>query len=80
MLYLALTGYSQVLEVSSRELSVRDDFNLALSLLRDLYDVAKVSDTAINLYLVLKELFECRDIEDLVARGLRSIDDELNQS
>jgi len=70
----------QVLEISPRELSVRNDFNLALSLLRDLYSIAKVSDAAINLYLVLEELLESRDIEDLVAGGLRSVDDKLRQS
>jgi hypothetical protein len=67
----------QVLEISPRELSVRNNLNLALSLLGDLHDVTEVSDTAIDLYLVLEELLECRDIEDLVAGGLRSIDDEL---
>jgi hypothetical protein len=70
----------QVLEISPRELSVRNDFNLALSLLRDLYSIAKVSDAAINLYLVLEELLESGDIEDLVAGGLRSVDDKLRQN
>ena len=68
----------QVLEISPRELSMRNDFNLALSLLRDLYNVAKISDAAVHLYLVLEELLECGDIEDLVTGGLRGIDDELN--
>jgi hypothetical protein len=70
----------QVLEISPRELGVRNDFNLALSLLRDLYSIAKVSDAAINLYLVLEELLESRDVEDLVAGGLRSVDDKLRQN
>jgi hypothetical protein len=70
----------QVLEISPRELSVRNDLNLALSLLRDLYSIAKVSDAAINLYLVLEELLESGDIEDLVAGGLRSVDDKLRQN
>jgi hypothetical protein len=70
----------QVLEISPRELSVRNDFNLALSLLRNLYNIAKVSDAAINLYLVLEELLESGNIEDFVAGGLRSVDDELHQN
>ena len=70
----------QVLEISPRELSVRNDFDLALSLLRDLYSITKVSDAAINLYLVLEELLESGDIEDLVAGGLRSVDDKLHQN
>jgi hypothetical protein len=69
--------YLQVLEVTTRELLVRNDLDLALSLLANLDDIAKVADTAVNLYLVLEELLEGGDIEDLVACRLRSIDDEL---
>jgi len=72
--------YLQVLEIPPRELSVRNDLNLSLSLLRDLDNVAEISDAAVNLYFVLEEFLECRDIEDLVTGGLRSIDDELYHS
>jgi hypothetical protein len=43
----------QVLEVSSRELGVRNDLDLSITNLGDLNDVAEVSDTAVNLDLVL---------------------------
>ena len=69
--------YSQVLEISARELRVRNDLDLSIANLGDLDDISEVSDTAINLDLVLEELLEGGDVEDLVAGGLRSIDDEL---
>jgi hypothetical protein len=56
---------------------VRSDFNLAIASLLDDYGVAKISDTAIDLDFVLKELLESAHVEDLVAGRLRSIDDEL---
>lgn len=69
--------YSQVLEVSSGELLVGDDLNLALTLLGDLDNVAEVSGAAVNLDLVLEELLKGRDVEDLVRRRLGGVDDEL---
>jgi hypothetical protein len=72
--------YSQVLEVSSRELGVRGNLNLSIADILDLNDIAEVSDTAVNLDLVLKELLEGGDVEDLVAGGLRSVNDELSFS
>jgi hypothetical protein len=68
---------SQVLEVSSRELGVRSDLNLSIAEILDLDDITEVSDTAVDLDLVLKELLEGGDVEDLVACRLRSVDDEL---
>ena len=56
---------------------MRDNFDLAIALLRDHDGLAKVSDTAINLNLVLEELLEGGDVEDLVTCGLRSVDNEL---
>ena len=41
-------------------------------------DIAEVADTAVDLDLVVQELLEGGDVEDLVAGGLRSIDDELD--
>jgi len=70
-------GYVQVLEVSARELSVCDNLNLSLANLRDLDGITEVSNTAVDLDLVLEELLEGGDVEDLVAGGLRSVDDEL---
>jgi len=67
----------QILEVSSRELSVRSDLNLPIAEILDQHDITEVSDTVINLDLVLKELLEGGNVEDLVACGLRSVDDEL---
>jgi hypothetical protein len=56
---------------------VCNDLDLALTLLGDLDDIAEVADTAIDLDLVLEELLEGGDIEDLVRRRLRGVDDEL---
>jgi hypothetical protein len=58
---------------------VCDDLNLSLSLLGDLDDVTEISNTAVDLDLVVQELLEGRDIEDLVAGGLRSVDDKLRR-
>jgi hypothetical protein len=69
--------YSQVLEVSSRELGVCSNLNLSIAKVLDLHDITEVPDTAVNLDLVLKELLEGGDVEDLVACRLRSVDDEL---
>jgi hypothetical protein len=69
--------YSQVLEISARELRVRNNLDLSIANLGDLDGISEVSDTAINLDLVLEELLEGGDVEDLVACGLRGIDDEL---
>ncbi len=54
-----------------------NDLDLALALLRDLDGLAEVADAALNLDLLVQELLKGRDIEDLVARGLRGVDDEL---
>ena len=54
-----------------------DNLNLSLANLRDLDGITEVSNTAVDLDLVLEELLEGGDVEDLVAGGLRSVDDEL---
>jgi len=59
---------------------VCSNLNLSLANILDLHDIAEVSDTAVDLNLVLKELLEGGDVKDLVAGGLRSVDDELLQS
>ena len=69
--------YVQVLEVAARELVVGNDLNLAITDLGDLDGLAKVADAALNLDLLGEELLEGRDVEDLVAGGLRSVDNEL---
>lgn len=69
--------YSQVLEVSPRELGVCGNLNLSIAKILDLHDITEVPDTAVNLDLVLEELLEGGDVEDLVACRLRSVDDEL---
>lgn len=69
----------QVLEVAAGEVVVGDDLDLALTLLGDLDGLAEVADTTLNLDLLVQELLEAGDIEDLVARGLRSVDDELER-
>lgn len=67
----------QVLEVAARELIVGNDLNLAIADLGDLDGLAEVADAALNLDLLGEELLEGRDVEDLVAGGLRSVDNEL---
>lgn len=70
---------AQVLEVAAREVVVGNDLNLALTLLLDNNVVAKVVGAALNLDAVLEELLEGGDVEDLVAGGLRSINDVLRR-
>lgn len=69
----------QVLEIATRELVVSDNLDLALANLGDLDGLAEVADTALDLDALGKELLEGRDVEDLVAGGLRSVDDELRR-
>lgn len=54
-----------------------DDLNLALASLLDLDVVTKVANAAVDLDLVLEELLEGGGVEDLVASGLLSVDNEL---
>ena len=54
-----------------------NDLNLAITDLGDLDGLAEVADAALNLDLLGEELLEGRDVEDLVAGGLRSVDNEL---
>jgi hypothetical protein len=70
--------YTQVLEVSAGELLVSGDLDLAIANLLDLDGVTEIANTAVHLDLVLEELLEGADVEDLVAGGLRSVDDELH--
>lgn len=58
---------------------MRDDLDLAVTLLADNDGVTEVADAALNLYPLLEELGEGADIEDLVAGGLRGVDDELRR-
>lgn len=70
-------GNVQVLEVSAREFDVCNDLDLSIANLGDLDGITEVSDTSINLDLILEELLESGDVEDLVAGRLGSVDDEL---
>lgn len=54
-----------------------NNLDLAVTGLGDDDLVTEVADTALDLDAVVEELFEGRDVEDLVARGLRSVDDVL---
>lgn len=69
----------QVLEVTTRELVVGNDLDLALTLLLDNDVVAQVVGAALDLDAVLEELLEGSDVEDLVAGRLRSINDVLQR-
>lgn len=57
-----------------------DDLDLALASLLDLDVLTKVTNATVNLDLVLEELLEGGNVEDLVASGLLSVDDELTTS
>jgi hypothetical protein len=56
---------------------VSNDLDLAITGLGDDNLVTEVADTALDLDAVVKELLESGEIEDLVAHGLRSVDDIL---
>lgn len=70
----------QVLEVATREGDVSDNLDLAFTNLGDDNIVTEVADTALDLDAVVEKLLKGGDIEDLVARGLRSVDDVLQES
>lgn len=55
-----------------------DDNNFSIALLGDLDRVTKVSNTAINLDLIVEELLERTDVENFVGGRLRCVDDELS--
>ena len=57
-----------------------DNLDLALTNLGDDNIVTEVADTALDLDAVVEKLLKGGDIEDLVARGLRSVDDVLQES
>jgi hypothetical protein len=67
----------QVLQVASRELGVRGNDDLALTLLGDLDNVAEGTGATLNLDLVVQELLERGNVEDLVGSRLGGIDHEL---
>lgn len=67
----------QVLEVATGELVVGDNLNLALAGLTDGDVVAQVVGAALDLDALLEELLKGGGVEDLVARGLLGVDDEL---
>lgn len=67
----------QVLQVAAREGDVSNNLDLAVTNLGDDDLVTEVADTALDLDAVVEELLESREVEDLVAHGLRSVDDIL---
>lgn len=66
--------YSQVLQIPAREWNVRHHLDLAIANLGDIDGVAEVSHTPLNLDLVMQELFESREIENLVVDRLGTVD------
>jgi hypothetical protein len=56
----------QILQIPPGEISVSYDLDLSVSDLRDLDNITKISRSAINLDFVVQELFESRDVEDLI--------------
>lgn len=67
----------QVLKVAAGQVVVGNNLNLAVAGLRDGNGLAQVADAAVNLDAVGKVLLEGGDVENLVAGGLRGVDDEL---
>ena len=72
-------GALQILQVPPRKLCVRDDLDLSISLLIDNNCVTQISDTVVDLDLVMEEFFEGGNIKDLVRSGLRCVDDKLRE-
>ncbi len=68
----------QVLEIPARELVMGNDLDLAIGV-GDLDGVAKVAGAAVDLDLLVEELLEGEDVENLVARGLLGVDNELRE-
>jgi hypothetical protein len=66
--------YSQVLQISSGEWNVCHNLNLAIANLRDVDGVAEVSNTALDLDLVMQKLFKGGEVEYLVADRLGAVD------
>lgn len=56
-----------------------DNLDLAVTGLGDDDLVAEVANAALDLDTVVQELLEGGDVEDLVARGLRGVDDVLRE-
>ena len=56
---------------------MRNDFDLPVSDLVDRHLVSQIADAAIDLDLVVQELFEGGDVEDFVRGGLGGVDYEL---
>jgi len=67
----------EVLQVAAGEGDVSNNLDLAIAGLGDDNVLTEVTDTALDLDAVVEELLEGGDIEDLVASGLRSVDNEL---
>ncbi len=61
-----LGGSLQVLQIPSRELSMRNDLNFPVPLLGDRNRVAQITNAVVNLYLLMQEFLKGRDVEDLV--------------
>ena len=56
------------------------NLNLAIPGLGDAYGVAQVANAIFDLDLIVKKFFEGRDIEDLVANRLGTVDSVLQES
>ena len=65
--------YSQVLEISARELRVRNNLDLSIANLGDLDGISEVSDTAINLDLVLKDFSKAETSKILSLAGCEAL-------
>ena len=76
----AIVTNVQIFQVPARELCVCDDLDLPISLLADLHRITEIVRPVVDLYLIMKELLERRDVEDLVGGGLGGIDDKLSNN
>jgi len=59
-------GIIQVLEITTGEVLVCDDFDLSVAELLDDDLILEILDSSIDLDFILKELLEAVDVEDLV--------------
>jgi hypothetical protein len=70
-------SYAQILHVSTGEVVMRQDLNLAL-VPRDLDRVAQVTRTTVDLDPLVEKFLKGGHVENLVAGGLRGVDGELS--
>lgn len=68
----------QIFQVSTAERDVGHHFDLAIPDLGDVDGVPEIANPVVHLDLIVQELLKGGNVEDLVADGLRTVDDVLD--